>query len=98
MSLFDLEFSHKINLFPISLSLLKISTLNLLPNDQILDITKLKVFAHDKLNVDKKTISLLNRVENTEGKGENAGNQHFLLPRCFPKPSSLGSFKLGIVW
>ena len=25
------------------------------------------------------TISLLDRVENTEGKGENAGYQHFLL-------------------
>ena len=31
---------------------------NSLPNDQILDKTKLKAFAHDKLNVDKMTISL----------------------------------------
>ena len=37
------------------------------------------------------TISLLDRVENIVGKGENAGNQHFLLfLQCFPKPSSLG--------
>ena len=40
---------------------------------------KLKAFADDKLNVDKMKISLLDRVQNTEGKGENAGNQHFLL-------------------
>ena len=57
-----------------------------LPNDQVLDMTKLKGFADDKLNVDKTTISLLDRVENTEGKGENAGYQHFLLfPSVFSK-------------
>ena len=39
------------------------------------------------------------RVENTVGKGENAGNQHFLLfPQCFPKPPFLGSLKVDIVW
>ena len=33
------------------------------------------------------------------GKGENAGYQHFLLfSQCFPKLSSLGSLKVGIVW
>ena len=42
-------------------------------------------------------ISLLDRVENTVGKGENAGYQHFLLfSLCFPNPS-LGSLKGGIV-
>ena len=46
---------------------------NPLPNDQILDTTKLKAIADDKLNVDKMTISLVDRVENTEGKGEIAG-------------------------
>ena len=35
-------------------------------------------------------ISLYDRVENTVGKGENAGYQHFLLfPQCFPKLSPL---------
>ena len=44
-------------------------------------------------------ISLYDRVENTVGKGENAGYQHFLLfPQCFPKASSTGSLKVGIVW
>ena len=65
-------------------------------------MTKLKAFADDKLlvsvdknsvddklSVDKMTISFFDRVENTGGKRENAGYQHFLLfPKCFPKPSS----------
>ena len=45
------------------------------------------------------TIALLDRVENTVGKEENAGYQHFLLvPQCFPKPSSLGLLKVLIMW
>ena len=33
-------------------------------------------------------ISVFDRVENTVGKGENAGYQHFLLfPQCFEKAS-----------
>ena len=64
---------------------------------KILDLTKLKAFADEKLNVGKMMIFLYESVENTEGKGENAGNQHFLLfPQCFPKPSSLGLLKLGL--
>ena len=40
------------------------------------------------------TISLFDRVENTVGKGENAGYHHFLLfPQCFPKSSSSGVVK-----
>ena len=36
-------------------------------------------------------------LENTVGKGENAGNQHFLLfPQCFQKALSSGLLKLGI--
>ena len=73
--------------------------LNSLPKNKILDVTKLKAFAVDKLNVFEMMISLFDRVENTVGKGENAGYQHFLLfPQCFPKPSLLGSLKVGIVW
>ena len=52
---------------------------NSVPNNKMLDITKLKAFADDKLNIAKMTISLYDRVENTVGKGENAGYQHFLL-------------------
>ena len=62
---------------------------NPFPYDKILDTTKLKAFADDILNVAKMTISLFHRVENTVGKGENAGYQHFLLfTQCFPKPFS----------
>ena len=57
-----------------------------LSNDKILDVTKLKAFADNKLNIAKMTIFLFDRVENTGGKGENAGCQHFLLsPPVFSK-------------
>ena len=72
---------------------------NPLPKDKFLDVTKSKAFADDILNVAKMTIFLFDREENTVGKGENAGYQHFLhFPHCFPKLSSLGSLKVGIVW
>ena len=72
--------------------------LNPLPNNKIFDMTKLKALADDKLNVAKMTISLFDGVDNAVGKGENAGNQHFLLfPQCFLKSSYLGSLKVGIV-
>ena len=62
-----------------------------------LDSSKLKAFAEDKSNV-VMMISLFDREENTVGKGENAGKQHFLLfPQCFPNPPSLRSLKVGIV-
>ena len=58
--------------------------LNPLPNDKILDVTKLKAFADDKLNIVKMMISLYDRVEKAVEKGENAGYQHFLFfPQCF---------------
>ena len=50
---------------------------NPLPNDKIWDVTKLKAFADDKLNVDNMMISLFDREENSVGKRENAGCQHF---------------------
>ena len=74
-------------------------SLNTLPYNQILDVTKLKAFADDKLHVAKMKISLLDREENSVGKGENIGYQHFLIfLQCFPKPPPLGSLKVGIVW
>ena len=72
---------------------------NSLPNNKILDLTRLRAFADDKSNVAEMTICLFDRVENTGGKGENAVNQHFLLyPKRFPKPSAIGSLKVRIVW
>ena len=63
---------------------------NSLPNDKILDWSKLNAIRVDNLKV---------RVENIVGKGENAGYQHFLLfPPCFQKSSCPRSLKAGIVW
>ena len=50
---------------------------NPLPKDKFLDMTELKAFADDKLDVAKLTVSLCDRVENPVGKEENAGYQHF---------------------
>ena len=64
-------------------------------NDKIVDLSKLKAFAVEKLNVSKKMISVCDKVENMVGKG----NQHFLLFQlCFQKLSISGSLKVGIVW
>ena len=76
-----------------------VGLLNSLPHNKILDRSKLKAFADDKLNATEKLKFVLGRVENIVGKGENAGYQHFLLfPQCFQKPSLSGSLKVGIVW
>ena len=59
---------------------------NALPNDKILDWSKLKAFEDDKINETEKLKFVLESVENMVGKGENAGNQHFLLfPHYFSK-------------
>ena len=51
----------------------------------------MKAFVDKKLNVAKMAISLFDRVENSVGKGENAGLSAFLVfPKCFPKLSSWG--------
>ena len=45
------------------------------------------------------TICVTDWVENSVGKGENAGYQHFLLfPQCFQKDPFPGSLKVGVVW
>ena len=46
-------------------------------HDNILDQTKLKAFADDKLNVTKMIISIFYRVENIVGKGEIACTSNF---------------------
>ena len=42
-------------------------------------MAKLEALADDKSDVAKMTITVFDRVENAVGKGENAGDQHFLL-------------------
>ena len=61
-------------------------------HDKFLDWSKLKAFADDKINVTEKLEFVFERVENIVEKGGNAGYWHFLLfPKCFQKPSFLGS-------
>ena len=53
-------------------------------------------FADDQMNVTQKLKFALGRVENNEGKGENAGYQHFLLfPECFQTLLCQGHKKMG---
>ena len=60
-----------------------------------LDKTKLKAFADDKLNVAVMMIQVFDGVENTVGKEENVGYQHFLLfLQSFQKYISLGVNKI----
>ena len=71
----------------------------LVTSNRLLDWSKLKAYADDKLNVTKKFKFLFGRVQNIVGKGENASYQHLLLfTQCFQQPFFSRSFKVGIVW
>ena len=72
---------------------MELKWLTLQQTTKSLDVTNLKAFPDDKIKVAKMKISLLDKVENTVGKGKNAGYQ-----QCFPKLSFLGSLIVGIVW
>ena len=48
-----------------------------LPHNKILDLSKLKSFADDKIDLTQKLKFALETVENIVGKGENAG-YHFI--------------------
>ena len=55
-------------------------------------------FADDNIIVTQKLKLTFGRIENIVGKGENAGNQHFLLfPQCFQKLSFPEVLEVGIV-
>ena len=59
---------------------------NTLPNDKSLNLSKLKAYADEKLNILQMIEFVFDRIENIVGKGENAGDQHFLLfLQCFRK-------------
>ena len=71
---------------------------NSFPCDKILDQTKLKAFADDKLDVTKMIISVIDRVENIVEKGEiactsNFSFSHKVFKRLVPEAS-----KSVIVW
>ena len=70
-----------------------------IPDDRILDSSKLKEFADDNFKFDENGGKLSKRVENTVGKGEIARNEQFLLfAQCFQKACFLGASKGVIVW
>ena len=67
--------------------------------NKILDQTKFKVFADDKLNVTKMIISVFYRVENIVGKGEIACTSNFFFSHnVFQKASFPDASKCVIVW
>ena len=53
--------------------------LTLLPNDKMLEESKLKAFADDKVIWTQKLKFVLGKIEHIVGKGEDAGYQHFLI-------------------
>ena len=62
---------------------------NPIPNDTILDSSKLKEFADDNFKFGKNGRKLSKLVENTVGKGEITSYEQFLLcPQCFQKTST----------
>ena len=72
---------------------------NSLPNKKTVVWSNLKASADDKIYYTEKLKSVLGRVENNVGKGENAGYQHFLhFLLCFQKALSSGSLKIRTVW
>ena len=66
----------------------------------------MKAFGDDKINVTEKLKFVSASVKNIVGKGENAGNQHFLVfPLCFLsllfqscRDCMVKSKKLTIMW
>ena len=72
---------------------------NPLPDDKILDWSKLKQFADNNYKFDENSRKCSKRVENTVGKGEIARYAQFLLfPQCFQKACLPGASKGVIVW
>ena len=58
----------------------------LFPKRQILDTTKPREFADDNFKFDKNGRKFSKQIENTEGQGEIARYEQFLLfPQCFLK-------------
>ena len=65
---------------------------NQLPNNKILDWSKLKQSADDNFKFDENSWKFSERVENTVGKGEIARYEQFLLFPVFSK----GLFPRGV--
>ena len=72
---------------------------NPLPDDKILDWSKVKQSADDNFEFDINSRKFSKLVENTVGKGEIARYEQFLLfPQCFQKTCFPGASKGVIVW
>ena len=56
--------------------------INSVPSDKFLNLSKLKAFGNDKINVTGKLKFVCSRVEIIVGKGENAGN-HYVFKAFF---------------
>ena len=68
---------------------------NSLPNDKIMDRSKLKAFADDNFSLALIIWFVCSTVENIVEKGENAVYQHFLLfQQCFLMTFFLWSLKI----
>ena len=75
------------------------SSFNPLPDNKILERSKLKQSADDNFKFDKNSRKFSIRVENTVGKGEIALYEQFLLfPQCFQKACFPRVSKGVIVW
>ena len=71
---------------------------NPLPDDKILDSSKLKEFADNNFRFDENGRKLSKQVENTVGKEKIARYEQFLLfPQCFQKTCFPGASKGVIV-
>ena len=69
--------------------------INTLPDDKILDWSKMKRFADNNFKFDENSRKFSKRVEHTVGKGEIARYEQFLLfPQCFQKACFPGGVKM----
>ena len=71
---------------------------NSLPDDKILDRSKLKQSADDNFKFDENSRKFSTRVENTVSKGKIVRYEQFLLCPLFSKACFPGASKGGIVW
>ena len=70
-----------------------------LPDEEILDRSKLKESKDDNFEFDENSRKFSKRVENIVDKGEIARYEQFLLfPQCFQKACFPGASKGVIVW
>ena len=77
----------------------KMFLFNPLPDNKILDWSKLKQIEDDIFKFDENSRKFSNWVENTVGKGEIAHYKQFLpFPQCFQKACFLEASKGVIVW